>query len=402
MNLLAILSNIGISDILDILFISFVAYQLYVWFSGTKAFKALIGILVLSGIYIIAESWGLFLTTWVFQILWQVFVILLIILFQREIRQMLERFNPLRKFGYRHSDAHEQWVSSFCDWIFDAAKKKMGVLIVFERNDLIFDLITKGVAMEGDPVPEILNSIFIKESPLHDGASVISKGKLLKTSCFLPLTIQEDLPKEWGTRHRAAMGLTEQSDAAVLIVSEERGEVSIAIKQEMTKITEKAVLAEWLRKEALSTNGSAHDDVLGRIKSWFTVRYPLKLAVLISVFVLWLLLAGQQNYEKRIPLPVDFNQLPSELVLSESGDSTVYVTCRGLRKDVSLLDRNNVKLVVNLSGARAGTWWYPVSSDNLALPNDRVHVMEISPSRVEVTLNPAGHAGDPPDNETHP
>ena len=92
MNLFAILTNIGVSDILDIFFISLVAYYFYVWFLGTKAFKALLGIVLLSGIYVIAEYWGLFLTTWVFQMLWQVFVILLIILFQKEIRQMLERF----------------------------------------------------------------------------------------------------------------------------------------------------------------------------------------------------------------------------------------------------------------------------------------------------------------------
>jgi len=95
MNLIAIVSNMRLPDILDILFISVVSYHLLLWFWGTKAFKALVGLLLLSGVFTIAESWGLFLTTWVFQIMWQVFVILLIILFQKEIRQMLEKFNPL-------------------------------------------------------------------------------------------------------------------------------------------------------------------------------------------------------------------------------------------------------------------------------------------------------------------
>ena len=124
MNLFAILSNIGLPDILDILFISIVSYQLYIWFWGTKAFKALIGIILLSGVFIVAKSWGLFLTTWVFQILWQVFVILLIILFQREIRQMLERFNPLKTIGFKYKSAADGWVPPFAGWAFDVAKKE--------------------------------------------------------------------------------------------------------------------------------------------------------------------------------------------------------------------------------------------------------------------------------------
>ena len=187
MNLFAILSNIGLPDILDILFISIVSYQFYIWFWGTKAFKALIGIILLSGIFIVAKSWGLFLTTWVFQILWQVFVILLIILFQKEIRQMLERFNPLKNLGFKQGVTRDDWIPVFAEWAFDAAQKRIGALIIFERSELTFDLVTKGISIECDPQPEILNSIFYKESPLHDGAILISKGKV--KSILLPAIV---------------------------------------------------------------------------------------------------------------------------------------------------------------------------------------------------------------------
>lgn len=123
MNLWAIVSNIRLPDMLDILFITIIAYQFYVWFWGTQAFKAIIGIVALSGVFIIAQSWGLFLTTWVFQILWQVFVILLIILFQKEIRQILERFNPLKSFGIRQESAASGWIPGLVTWAFAAAKK---------------------------------------------------------------------------------------------------------------------------------------------------------------------------------------------------------------------------------------------------------------------------------------
>ncbi|MFH2093169.1 MAG: diadenylate cyclase [Pseudomonadota bacterium] len=386
MNLLAILSNIGVPDVLDILFISFVAYQLYIWFSGTKAFKALIGIILLSGIYLVAESWGLFLTTWVFQILWQVFVILLIILFQREIRQMLERFNPLRKFGYRHGQVAEGWIQEFSKWAFEAAKKKMGVLIVFERSDLVFDLITKGIPMESDPVPEVLNSIFIKESPLHDGASLISKGKILKAACFLPLSVREDLPQEWGTRHRAALGLSERSDACVLIVSEERGEVSLAVDQKIEKIDDQDQLVRLISEVALSAKEPHQTRLKDKIKAWVTFRFTLKLAVFACVFILWLMFAGQQNFEKRMELPLTFKNIPADLVLPSSNDPMILITCRGLRKDISLLNKNNISASVDLFSARPGTHFYQVSPANLTLPNDRIQVVHINPSKIELTF----------------
>ena len=385
MNLFAILSNIGLPDILDIAFISFISYQLYIWFWGTKAFKALIGIVVLSGIFIVAKSWGLFLTTWVFQILWQVFVILLIILFQKEIRQMLERFNPLRTIGLKRGSTADGWVPAFANWAFDAAKKRIGAVIVFERTDLVFDLITKGIAMECDPQPEILNSIFYKESPLHDGAALISNGKILKTSCYLPLSTREDLPQAWGTRHRASLGLTEQCDAWVMIISEERGEVSFAVDNEIRKVKDEKELSVFLGEAVLEFK-KTDTTIKEKITSWFTRRYKIKAAVFSLVFIMWLVFAGQQNFEKKINLPLTFKNIPSELMISEPVDQKISITCRGLRKDVSLLNENNVITSIDLFSAKSGTSFYTITTGNLTLPNDRIHVVHITPSKMELTL----------------
>ncbi|MBU1343860.1 MAG: diadenylate cyclase [Proteobacteria bacterium] len=385
MNLFAILSNIGLPDILDILFISIVSYQLYIWFWGTKAFKALVGIVVLSGIFIVAKSWGLFLTTWVFQILWQVFVILLIILFQKEIRQMLERFNPLKTIGFKHRSDANGWVPAFANWAFDAAKKRIGAVIVFERTDLVFDLITKGIAMECDPQPEILNSIFYKQSPLHDGAILISNGKILKTSCYLPLSTREDLPQEWGTRHRAALGLTEQCDAWVMIVSEERGEVSFAVDQEIQKVTDQKELSTLI-EDVLFEFKDPDVGIKEKIKSWFTKRYQTKAIVLGLVFILWLIFAGQQNFEKKIDLSLNLKNIPAGLMVSQPVVQKITITCRGLRKDVSLLNKNNIQSSVDVFSAKQGTFFYTINTGNLILPNDRIDIVNISPSRIELTF----------------
>jgi len=404
MNLFAILLNIRFPDILDILFISIVSYQFYVWFWGTKAFKALIGIVLLSGVFIVAKSWGLFLTTWVFQILWQVFVILLIILFQREIRQMLERFNPLKTIGFKHRSIADEWIPAFASWAFDAAKKRIGAIIVFERTELVFDLVTKGVSMECDPQPEILNSIFYKQSPLHDGAILISRGKILKTSCYLPLSAREDLPQEWGTRHRAALGLAEKCDAWVMIISEERGEIAFAVDNDIKKIKDENELIT-LFEDAIYKFKKAETGVKEKIKSWITRRYRIKAIVFTLVCIMWLLFAGQQNFEKKINLPLNFDNTPAGLVISDPVDPKITITCRGLRKDVSLLNKDNIMTSIDLFSAKSGTSFYNITTGNLTLPNDRIHIVHITPSRIEITLG--GQQGldqevDKPSKEVKP
>jgi diadenylate cyclase len=385
MNISAILVNIRLPDIIDILFISIFTYQLYHWFWGTKAFKAVIGLFLLSGIYIIAKSWGLFLTSWVFQIMWQVFVILLIILFQKEIRQMLEKFNPLQKFGFKSQPSSSDWNSSFVKWSFEAALKRIGAVIIFERTELVDDLMTKGISLESVPGPEVLNSIFFKESPLHDGAILIRKGKITKASCYLPLSSQEDLPTQWGTRYRAALGLAEQCDAWVMIISEETGEISMAKDDKVHTITDENHLSLQV-EEAVLTGKENNIEFKDKIKGYFTRRFKIKGGVFIGVFIIWMLFAGQQNFEKNFKIPVSFKNIPHDLVVTEPVNRLVSITFRGLRKDVSLLNQDNVQTFVNLYSAKEGMPYYNINAGNLNLPNDRVHVINIKPARIQIKL----------------
>jgi len=388
MNLLAILSNIGFPDILDILLISLVSYQLFIWFWGTKAFKALVGIVVLSGVFILAKSWGLFLTTWVFQILWQVFVILLIILFQKEIRQMLERFNPLKNMGMRHDKISNGWVPEFSRWAFDAAQKRIGAVVIFEKTDPVSDLVTRGIPMECEPLPEILNSIFYKQSPLHDGAILIFNGKISKVSCYLPLSTREDLPQEWGTRHRAALGLSEQCNAWVLIISEERGEVSFAFDNQVKKIKDEKELSFFLETQVFNEK-EPEMNIRQVILSWFTKRYKIKAVVFVLVFVLWLVFAGQQNFEKKIELPLVYRNIPESIMVSSPAAINISVTCRGLRKDISLLSKENMMSSLDLASAKRGKLHYNITKANLTLPNERIDIVNISPGRVEIITEKA-------------
>jgi uncharacterized protein (TIGR00159 family) len=377
MHLIAIVNNLRPQDVLDILFLAAVAYHLYLWFRGTKALRALVGLLVLGVVFTVARTWGLFLTTWVFQILWQVLVILLIILFQSEIRQVLERFNPIKTMSFRRGTVRGQWISELCKGIFTLASRKIGALVVVEQKDRIDEWISGGQDLEGEPSGEILMSIFQKESPLHDGAMVIREGRIDKVACYLPLSSETHLPKEWGTRHRAARGLTERCDAYIIVVSEERGEISLARGREMIKTESTQSLAQLLEEISPSI---AKMPLWKRGLHFFYRRWHIKLGTLAFVSILWLLLAGQQDFEVNFRVPVEIRNLPAYMKILEPTNPEVEVKVRGLRKDASTLNSEDIRVEIDLSPAATGKEAFAMSREQVFLNNDRVYVVRIEPS----------------------
>jgi hypothetical protein len=162
--------------------------------------------------------------------------------------------------------------------------------------------------------------------------------------------------------------------------------VSIALGQEIRKIEDKEHLVRRITDLVLLSKESGHNHVMDKIKLRVIRRFGLKLAIFLFVFVVWLVLAGQQNFEKRIELPLALKNIPPGLELSQPMDSTLSVTCRGLRKDVSLLTKNNISASLDLFSGQPGTHSYPVTSGAFTLPNGRINVVNISPSRIELTL----------------
>jgi len=381
----AIISNLRIQDVLDILFLTVIVYHLYLWFWGTKAFKALVGLLVLGIVFTAARFWGLFLTTWVFQILWQVLVVLIIILFQSEIRQVLERFNPLQMMGLRTFVKSADWIANFAKGVFSLADRKIGALIIVERADWAEEWVTGGIPLEGEASPELLTSVFQKESPLHDGALLLRKGRVAKVACYLPLSSSEDLPKKWSTRHRAALGLSERCDARVVVVSEERGEVSVARDGQMTHVTNVDQLSS-LVQEAITPASSSGTTWWGRLPALAVRRWPVKIGTLGLISVLWLLLAGQQNFEVTLKVPLEVTNVPAQVEILEPVNPEVQITVRGLRKDASTLNIRSVHAGIDLSSARFGNRVFRITRDQIILPNDRVNVVDIEPSQMTFKL----------------
>ncbi|MCJ7594639.1 MAG: diadenylate cyclase CdaA [Desulfobacterales bacterium] len=381
MQLLAIINNLRFQDVLDIFFLSVVAYHLYLWFRGTKAFKALVGLFVLGIIFTVARTWGLFLTTWVFQIFWQVLVILLIILFQTEIRQALERVNPLRALGLRKNTKPGEWVEGFAQTAFTMAQRRMGALMIMERADRVEECITGGQQIEGEPSAELLMSIFQKESPLHDGAMVIRDGQITRVASYLPLSPDEGLPKEWGTRHRAAKGLSEVCDALVVVVSEERGEVSLARQGDLALVGSPEELSRQIL-EGMALLSPSTATRLERIRALFLNQWRAKASALVLVIIFWLLLAGQQNFEIAFAVPLEVRNLPAQMEILEPLNPRVRIRVRGLRKDASTLSEKNVQAGIDLSTATEGKKIFQVTREHVKLPIDSIYIVHIEPSQI--------------------
>jgi diadenylate cyclase len=381
MNTIALIANLRIQDVLDILFLTVLAYHLYLWFRGTKAFKALIGLFALGVVFTIAQTWGLFLTTWVFQILWQVLVILLLILFQSEIRQALEKFDPLRTLGLRKTAQPGQWTQGLSDAVFMLAQRKVGALILIERSERVEECVTSGQALDGKPTPELLTSIFQKESPLHDGAVLIKEGRIQIVACYLPLSSEEGLPKEWGTRHRAAMGLSERCDAIMVVVSEERGEVTLIVDRKVFHPATPGVMSQMLL-DALRPPSRESVPWKEKVRPLFLNQWKAKYGTLLLVLVFWLLLAGQQDFEVAFTVPLEMRNVPAAMKITEPLDPKVRIRVRGLRKDASVLSEKNVHAEIDLSTAATGKRSFALTRDIFMLPNERVYLVSIEPSQI--------------------
>lgn len=377
-------------DIIDILFLTLVTYQLYIWFRETRALRVLIGLVVLGGIYSIAKFWGLFLTTWVFQVLWQVLLILLLILFQSEIRQVLEKVSPLRYLRSLRRSSEETLIPELVNILFEMAKVKTGVLIVIARNDNPSEFIHSGLPIMALPEPQLIKSIFNRHAPSHDGALVISQGRITQMGGILPLSDKKDIPAYFGTRHRAALGLTERTDAVCVVVSEERSEVATFVEGKIQIWKEHEPLNAAL-KEWINPGKKARRISMGLLKSAFSRNWKPKLGALALVTVAWLILASQQMTSTHINARVDHINTPPGMHLTEISAKSVKLTLSGNRNTISALKDQDVHIRVDLAQLSKGTHLIKLSGKNVDLPLG-VSVAAVIPQQIKIILkeNPVG------------
>lgn len=227
----AIISTISLLDIVDMVLVAFVLYKLYVMIKDTRALALLKGLIVMLIATVISKWLGLNVIYWLLQKTMTVVLVALPVVFQPELRRALEQLGRGTLFKnsvFLNEEEQENLLEELAKTVAVLAKNKIGALIVLEREIGLSDYIETGIKVDGLVSNEFLINIFIPNTPLHDGAVILRGNRIMAAGCLLPLTEDRSLKKELGTRHRAAIGLAEQSDAAVIVVSEETGIISLA------------------------------------------------------------------------------------------------------------------------------------------------------------------------------
>lgn len=222
-------------DILDIFIVSFILYKVLSIIKGTRVERILLGILVLLILSLVSKKLNLSTLEFILSSFVNSLILIIIIVFQNDIKRFLYSLgrNPFfRKISYAEETMFYDELTEACIAL---AKRRLGALIVVEREMTIDELIEPGVPVDASVNAELILSIFQKTSPLHDGAILIREGRITAASCILPLTLREDIDKVLGTRHRAAIGISEVSDAVAIAVSEEYGTISYALKGELIR-----------------------------------------------------------------------------------------------------------------------------------------------------------------------
>ncbi|MBO5358963.1 MAG: diadenylate cyclase CdaA [Clostridia bacterium] len=252
------IANGGIADIIDIAVIAYVIYQGIVFLRESRAGQLVKGLVILFLVFVIAKWWNLVTIQWALSKAIDFIIIAAAVIFQPELRRILERVGRTKLTAGQLFDERESVQSESIDKICKAAgfmqEKKIGALIVFERETQLGEIINTGTIVDAATSVSVVNNLFFPKSPLHDGAVIVRNGRIYAAGCILPLSQLDLSSSSMGTRHRAAIGMSENSDAVVLVVSEETGTISIAEGGNITRNYNAVTAAAELRRLLLDND----------------------------------------------------------------------------------------------------------------------------------------------------
>ena len=250
------LQTVGIMDVVDILIVAYIIYRVMKLLKDTSAARLAKGVIWLLLIFLVASVAGLTTISFILQTSLGIGVTAAIVIFQPELRRLLEQLGKGNLSGLLTSandpDAAEAAIDATVKACADMSRTKTGVLIVFERKERLGEIIATGTMVDAEPSAELLKNIFFKNSPLHDGALIMRDGRICAAGCVLPLSGNQNLSRDLGTRHRAAVGMSESSDSVLVVVSEETGAISVAIGGMLKRHLSPEILRKVLESELIA------------------------------------------------------------------------------------------------------------------------------------------------------
>ncbi len=373
------------ADIFDIALISILIYIVLIWFKATASRFVLMGIIILAIIYFIARFFNMYLSAVVLQAFFAILLIAMVVIFQEELRRFFERLSVwgvLSARGRAFSEHPE--VETITYALSELARKKIGALIVIRGKDPLDRHLEGGHLLDGRLSEVLLMSIFDPNSPGHDGAVIVEQGRLSKFGCHLPLSGALRDTRDLGTRHSAALGLAERSDALSIAVSEERGTISVGRDEKLTELSSASDLKEELNRfyeEKFPKTGQSNWKQWIRENSW-----EKALAVFLSC-LLWFVFVFQTGTLRRdLVVPIEYKNLAPDWIIEEPKKKQATVTLLGRTRAFDLLDENALNVTLDMSDIKEGQQQVNLSKDMVRRPSS-LSVVALEPEKVSLTAH---------------
>jgi len=367
-------------DVVDILLNSYILFRLYVLFRGTNVIRMIAAIAMLWIVKQLALTLGLIVTSWVMQGIIAVAALIIIIVFRNEIASVLRTRN-FKSFlwGVPHRQV-ETPVDVIVASVYELARRKLGALIVLPLKKDIDTVVQSGVTWKGKLSREMLLSIFWHGTPVHDGATIIQGDSIVEVATILPLSQRSDLPSEFGTRHRAAMGLAEQTDALVIVVSEERGQVTVFKETSILHIKDNIELYR-----VLSEHAGAGSDTNGLRKQTIEMGIAAMIC-LISITGIWFSFARGLETLVSLEVPVEFMNRDPRVEIFGASASSVRLQLSGSGRLIKSIRPEQVKVQLSLANAAIGSNQVAITRDSISLPPG-IELKQVDPIALSVTLD---------------
>lgn len=378
---IAFISILRWQDIVDIGLVSYILFRFYVLFRGTNAFRVLIGMTILWFFQQIAVSMGLIVTSWVVQSVVALGAFIIIVVFRNEIRSVLQA-SHLRAILWEVSPKTVvSTIEIIAQSVYEMSMRKCGALIVIPGKDDVEEVVQSGIAWRGDISKEMILSIFWPDNPVHDGAAIIQGDQIFQVSAILPLSRRDDLPTYYGTRHRAALGLAEVTDALILVVSEERGHVVVAKDGRLKVIRQRRRLEEILQehKGVVSKKG----------RELIKEKLMIAAAALFSVIFItgvWFSVSKGGDTLVTFQSPVVYMNRDPAIEIVKTSVNTVSLELEGSGALIKSIKPAQVQVKLDMSKAKVGPNSFTITRESISLPPGIV-LKAVEPSVVEVDLD---------------
>lgn len=361
-------THIRVADVLDILLMSAILYWGLIWSKETASRRILIGVTVVLVIYFLSRAFDLVLVSLVLQTGFAVLIIILVVIFQEDLRRMFERIAGVHWLGgFRQASPQLPFdVDALVEATFTLAGSKTGALIVLEGSETLDRHIDGGVALGGHLSQPLLFSIFDSSSPGHDGAVVINQGRIEKFATHLPISKNHRVIDGRGTRHSAALGLAECSDALAIVVSEERGSVSIAESEKLLPVDSPSALKQ--RIESFLINRFPIEQSGGMKQLIYRNGWLKLLAITLTIGAWFVLAYNPQTIRRTYVVPIEYRSLPANHVMFDQAPTEARVTLSGLDRNFRFLEPGSLKISIDLSETLIGSNAIGITDRQIRLP----------------------------------